>query len=146
VSEAATFRWVSDAPELERALAIRRRVFCEEQGVAVEVELDGLDDSSLHLLALGGRESIAVGTLRLRVDGPVALIGRIAVAREWRRRGIAAQMIEIALARAREERCRRARLAAQVVAQPLYEHAGFSVESDPFDQVGITHVWMGREL
>jgi predicted GNAT family N-acyltransferase len=38
------------------------------------------------------------------------------------------------------------RLAAQIDAQRLYENAGFAVESAPFEEAGITHVWMARAL
>ena len=33
--------------EREAALALRHRVFCEEQGVARELEVDGRDDEAL---------------------------------------------------------------------------------------------------
>jgi predicted GNAT family N-acyltransferase len=55
-------------------------------------------------------------------------------------------MLDMALAAARERGCREARLAAQMQATGLYERAGFSVESDPFQEAGIAHVWMGRSL
>lgn len=115
-----------------------------------EDELDGLDDSAEHLVALapdpdsgGGR---VIGTVRLLVDGDKAKIGRVAVERDWRRRGIAARMLQMALLRAREHGCRRARLAAQLDAIALYEQAWFAVESDEFQEAGIPHVWMGRTL
>ncbi len=38
------------------------------------------------------------------------------------------------------------RLAAQLVAAELYAQVGFAVESEPFEEAGIPHVWMGRRL
>ena len=139
-------RWARTPRDLERALAIRERVFCEEQGVSREDELDGLDPACEHLLALTAGGGRAIATLRLRLAGPVARIGRLAVERDWRRRGIAASMLRAALERAREEGCETARLAAQLDAQRLYESAGFSVRSEPFEEAGITHVWMALAL
>jgi predicted GNAT family N-acyltransferase len=57
-------------------------------------------------------------------------------------------MLEAALARARELGCRSARLASQLPATALYEAAGFSVRSAPFEEpgIGIPHVWMDRAL
>jgi predicted GNAT family N-acyltransferase len=81
----------------------------------------------------------------LLADG-TAKVGRVAVERDWRRRGVASRMLDMALAAARERGCREARLAAQMQATGLYERAGFSVESDPFQEAGIAHVWMGRSL
>jgi predicted GNAT family N-acyltransferase len=139
-------RWMRAPDDLERALQIRERVFCEEQGVSREHELDGLDSECEHLLALTADGEHAIGTLRLNLAGAVARIGRLAVEREWRRRGIATRMLECALLRAREAGCETARLAAQVDAQALYEHAGFRVRSAPFQEAGITHVWMELAL
>jgi predicted GNAT family N-acyltransferase len=124
---------------------VRQEVFCQEQGVPKDEELDGLDDRALHLVALDADGAI-VGTLRLLLAGGEAKIGRVAVKRRWRRRGIASRMLEMALAGARERGCRRARLASQLQATQLYEEAGFVVESEPFEEAGIPHVWMGRPL
>ena len=85
-------------------------------------------------------------TLRLLVDDGTARIGRVAVEAPRRREGIALRMLLMALERARELGCRRARLAAQLEATELYRRAGFSVESEPFFEAGIEHVWMGQAL
>jgi predicted GNAT family N-acyltransferase len=124
---------------------VREEVFCREQGVPKAEELDGLDDRALHLVALDPDGGV-IGTLRLLVTEGEAKIGRVAVQRPWRRRGIASRMLEVALAGARERGCRRARLASQLQATRLYEEAGFSIESEPFEEAGIPHVWMGRTL
>lgn len=84
--------------------------------------------------------------LRLLVDAHTAKVGRVAVERDWRRRGIAGRMLALALARAREQGCTRARLAAQLAATGVYRRAGFSVESESFQEAGIEHVWMGLQL
>ncbi len=55
-------------------------------------------------------------------------------------------MLDEALAEARRRGCTRARLASQVEVVPLYERAGFVVESGVFEEAGIPHVWMGRPL
>lgn len=138
--------WARGASDVEAALALREEVFCVEQGVPREEELDQLDEEALHLLALEPGSERVVGTLRLLLHGSDAKIGRVAVAARHRRGGIASQMLERALARAMQERVRRVRLAAQVVAVALYQQAGFAVESEPFEEAGITHVWMGRSL
>jgi predicted GNAT family N-acyltransferase len=152
-------RWARGPDDVAAAFRVREQVFCVEQGVPREEELDGLDEQALHLLAFerhepagaaGSREQSdgerPIGTLRLLLAREQAKIGRVAVEADRRRRGLASQMLERALARARDSGARRARLAAQVVAVALYERAGFAVESEPFDDAGIAHVWMGRSL
>jgi predicted GNAT family N-acyltransferase len=145
--ERITMRWASGRDDdLQGALRLREEVFCLEQGVPREEELDGLDHEALHLLALDHDSGRVIGTLRLLLGGTSAKIGRVAVDRAWRRRGIASRMLAMVVDEARQRGCARARLAAQVDALTLYEQAGFSVESEPFEEAGITHVWMGRTL
>jgi predicted GNAT family N-acyltransferase len=139
-------RWASSPIEVHGAIGVREQVFCREQGVPRAEELDGFDDDAMHLLALGPDGGTVIGTLRLLMQGSDARIGRVAVERDWRRRGIASRMLSLALERAREQGCVRARLAAQLEATSLYEQVGFAVESEPFEQAGIMHVWMGRAL
>jgi putative N-acetyltransferase (TIGR04045 family) len=143
-------RWTAQPLELEGALALREEVFCGEQGVSREEELDGRDEEALHLVALvpgeeHGEERV-IGTLRVLFEGSRAKVGRVAVQRDWRGQGIASRMLESALAVARERGCEEVRLAAQMQATSLYARAGFRVESQPFEEAGISHVWMGLRL
>jgi predicted GNAT family N-acyltransferase len=142
-------RWATTAEDVAGAMAVREHVFCGEQGVPRSEELDPLDDEALHLVALVPDDAaggVVVATLRLLLGEADARIGRVAVLADWRHRGVAARMLAIASARAREEGHAKVRLAAQIRAMELYERAGFSVESKPFDDAGIPHVWMGRRL
>ena len=139
-------RWAAEPQDVRGAIAVRERVFCGEQGVPPEEESDALDDDALHLVALAPDGQRVVATLRLLLHDPDARIGRVAVLAEWRHRGVASRMLELAVQRAGAEGHAKARLAAQTRAKALYERAGFSVESEPFDDAGMPHVWMGRGL
>ncbi len=147
---AIEIRWACAGEDMRGAFALRKLVFCGEQGVAREQEIDSRDEDALHVVALAPVDGRVIGTLRLLLDAQgavrVAKIGRVAVRREWRRRGIALRMLALALAAAREHGCARVRLAAQLEAVALYEQAGFAVESDRFEEAGIQHVWMGQRL
>jgi len=139
-------RWSRGPVDLQGAIRLRKVVFCDEQGVPVEEELDGRDEEALHLVALAPDGRTVVGTLRLLFDGEVVKVGRVAVDARWRRRGIAGRMLTAALEKAREEGSRSARLAAQLDAVELYAQAGFEVQSEVFQEADIDHVWMGRRL
>jgi predicted GNAT family N-acyltransferase len=144
-------RWARSRAEVLDAFALRERVFVGEQGVPAEEELDPLDDVARHAVAVvdpghASGESPVIGTLRLLVDGEQAKIGRVAVDRRWRRRGIASRMLALALDGARERGCTSVRLAAQLAATEVYRQAGFAVESDVFEEADIPHVWMGMAL
>lgn len=143
---AVRLRWVSGEEGIAQALRVRFEVFCEEQGVPLSEEIDGRDGEAEHLLASEDSGRV-IATLRLLADaGGTAKIGRVAVEVPWRRRGVASAMLEAAIERASASGARRARLAAQTAAVALYEAAGFAIESEEFEEAGIPHVWMGRDL
>ncbi|NAZ38290.1 GNAT family N-acetyltransferase [Rubellimicrobium sp. CFH 75288] len=135
---------VEETDDLGACLAIRRRVFIEEQGVAEALEIDGLDGEAIHLLAReGGR---AIGTARLLLRGEVGKIGRVAVLPEARGRGAGAALMEAALEVLRARGARQARLGSQVHAIPFYERLGFRAEGPVYDDAGIPHRDMTRPL
>jgi predicted GNAT family N-acyltransferase len=136
--------WASGRGDLDGAIAVREQVFCVEQGVPVEEEIDGRDEQAMHLVAV--EDGRVVATLRLLLEGQNAKIGRVAVRREQRRRGIARRMLDLAVEAARAHGCERASLASQLYATGLYEQAGFAVDSAPFEDAGLPHVWMRRAL
>ncbi len=146
ISEQPQIMWARGPEDVQGAIRVREAVFCEEQGVPVEEELDGRDEEALHLVAIDPDQGRVIATLRLLFEGDTVKVGRVAVERDHRRRGIAARMLEMALAAARRRGARRARLASQLEVVGLYERAGFTVESGVFEEAGIPHVWMGRDL
>ena len=131
--------WRTDG---ERLRAIRRAVFVVEQGVPEELEWDGLDERCRHALALGPRE-VAIGTGRLTPD---ARIGRMAVAREWRGRGVGSAILTALLLEAQNAGCTVVSLHAQVHALPFYEKHGFSAQGPEFLEADIPHRVMTIEF
>jgi predicted GNAT family N-acyltransferase len=123
---------------------LRREVFCAEQGVPVELELDQLDQCAIHLAALLGED--VVGTLRILDHGRAAKIGRVAVRATARRSGIASRMMERACAIARQRGFAEIVLHAQVEVAGFYRRLGYVEEGDVFDEAGIAHVAMRRKL
>lgn len=114
---------------------IREIVFMREQGVPEELEWDGLDPACLHVLAWND-SGTAIGTARLQPDGK---IGRMAVLKEWRGRGVGRAMLRTLLQAAIERGLTMVELAAQTQAIGFYERAGFRVSGDIFMDAGIPH-------
>lgn len=122
---------------------IRTEVFVVEQSVPIELEIDGADPDSRHVLALLA-DGTAVGTARLLKTGQ---IGRIAVLKAWRGKGIGSRLVKALVALARKEETRMVYLHSQVQAVPFYEHLGFRETGEPpFDDAGIQHVHMEKAL
>lgn len=130
--------WEQDAAALRR---IRDEVFVHEQHVPPELEWDGLDETCLHVLAIAGDQPI--GTARMLPDGH---IGRMAVRRPWRGRGVGGALLSYLLECARAQGLSEVRLNAQIHAIPFYERFGFNAHGEPFLDAGIPHRRMTRRL
>lgn len=124
--------------DLATCLAIRRKVFIDEQGVSEAEDVDGLDPVALHLLAMQDAEP--VGTARLLVEGAVGKIGRVCVLPQARGMGLGAALIRAAVAELRVmPGVAKAKLGAQVQALGFYERLGFEVEGQVYMDAGIPH-------
>ena len=121
---------------------VRFAVFVVEQRVPESLEWDGIDSRCEHAIA-EDRGGSPVGCGRLLPDGH---IGRMAVLREWRGRGVGGAILEKLAARAQERGFARAMLNAQTHAIPFYERHGFVVTGEPFEEAGIAHRAMERAL
>lgn len=130
--------------EREAAVALRRRVFCGEQGVPAEQEVDGLDSAAMHILALEGGELL--GTCRLLVRGATCRLSRMAVEPAARRRGVGAALLREAEEQARAAGARRIALHAQLHAERLYAAHGYVARGSRFLEAGIEHVSMEKPL
>ena len=122
------------------ASLVRFAVFVEEQGVPREIELDEQDPVSLHAVVFEQGKAVATG--RLLPDGH---IGRMAVLKEWRNRGIGALILQ-ALMEAARPRHTHIVLSAQVQAVPFYRTHGFVTDGDEYMEAGIRHQAMKRRL
>ena len=137
-------RPAADEDELAAALALRMDVFCGEQGVDPAAERDGRDAEALHLVAI--EQGRVVGTCRLLFEGGTARLGRMAVERGARGRGIGAAILAEADRRAAERGARRITLHAQETARSVYARAGYETDGEPFAEQGIPHVTMEKTL
>ena len=124
-----------------QASAIRLAVFVEEQGVPREIEMDEIDAQCVHALAF--EEGTAVGTGRLLPDGH---IGRMAILKPWRGRGIGSAILHRLIEAARRRGDRGVMLSAQVHAVEFYRAHGFETEGEVYEEAGIAHQAMIRAL
>jgi predicted GNAT family N-acyltransferase len=137
---------VASQAELVQVLTIRIRVFVKEQRVPAEIELDTDDQLAIHFLAI--KSGKAVGTARLVMKHGNAKIGRMAVLKSYRRKGVGVQLLKHAVATARKLRARKIYLHAQVAVIDFYERMGFRTVGKVFDEAGIAHrkMILGGEL
>ena len=124
--------WAIASGELR---AVRSAVFIEEQGIPQELEWDDMDARCIHVLAISA-DGTAIGGGRLLPDGH---IGRMAVLKPWRRKGVGAALLGELVAVAMEQGHESAELSAQTHAIGFYRRFGFEVTSEEYLEVGIPH-------
>jgi predicted GNAT family N-acyltransferase len=130
--------------EFEQAMELRREVFVVEQEVEEAEEFDGREDECVHVVAVdGGR---VIGCCRLLPERDVVKLGRMVVAADRRREGVAEALLAESDVQAAGLGASRITLSAQTYVTDLYEKAGYAVTSEPFDEVGIEHVRMEKRL
>jgi len=122
------------------AFNLRREVFVIEQNVPQEEELDAEDFTAIHMVAIA--EGEVVGTLRLLTKPEHIKIGRVAVRRDQRGKGIAKTIIVKAMQAMSEQSGNRFYLTAQTNAVGLYEKLGFVAYGEQFLDAGIPHLAM----
>ncbi len=131
--------WEQDSTAIR---AVRNAVFSVEQGISEILDFDGRDRECVHVLAQVGEGEI-IGTARMLPDGHV---GRIAVHKQWRGRGVGTRLVEHLTKVARERGIAEIHLHSQVQAAEFYSRLGFEARGDRFMEAGIEHVLMVRIL
>ncbi len=146
--------------------AVREAVFVQEQGVPAELERDRSDPHCLHALArdaagrpIGAARLVppfvaAGGCVGAGIDAadaampsePTPRIGRMAVLRAWRGRGVGEAMLEALTAAARERGWPELALHAQASAIGFYARQGYLPVGARFTEAGIEHQAMRRKL
>jgi predicted GNAT family N-acyltransferase len=128
---------VSSQLELVQVFTIRIRVFVREQRVPAEIELDTDDQRAIHFLAIVSGK--AVGTARVVMRHRDAKVGRMAVLKSYRRKGVGEALLKRAILVAKRLQARRIYLHAQVAVTGFYVRMGFRAVGRVFDEAGIAH-------
>jgi len=130
---------------IEDAFDVRRDVFVEEQGVSEDEEMDGRDDEAAQFVAYD--DDHAVGTARVRTpEDDVGKVERVAVRETYRRRGVGKALMERVEAWADDHGFETLKLHAQTHVEKFYADLGYETTSDVFEEAGIDHVAMRKDL
>ena len=139
--EALLVNKIKNKEELEKAFAVRKTVFVEEQNCPPELEWEN-EEESIHFLAeLNG---IPCGACRWRKTDKGYKLERFAVLPEFRGKRIGQAMVAAVLADLPND-ASYIYLNAQHHAQPLYARFGFIAEGEEFEEAGIPHVKMVKK-
>jgi ElaA protein len=126
-------------------LQLRAKVFVLEQGPYLDA--DGVDRQSWHLC---GRDEGGAMRAYLRVVDPglkyaEPSMGRVAVEREWRRRGLGHELVAEGLKRALQAWPGHGnRISAQAHLDRFYARHGFVAVGEPYLEDNLPHLQMWR--
>ncbi len=126
---------VSNQNEMDQVLAIRRKVFIEEQQVPETIEIDKYESLATHIIA--SLDNLPVGTARWRSTEEGIKLERFAVLSEYRGLGIGTALLNFML---REiDRNKTVYLNSQSSAIEFYLRNNFAVIGEIYFEAGIPH-------
>lgn len=139
-----SIKHIKTRAELAQAFDIRRQVFCVEQKVSEEIEMDKFDEIATHILAyIDGKP---VGTARWRFTSEGAKLERFAVLKEYRGKSVGDALVNFVLNELKD--AKHIYLCAQESVINFYEKFGFEIVGDRFYDANIPHKrmnWKRRE-
>lgn len=126
----------------------RFEVFVCEQKIVEEQDFDDKDKVCHHIMLKENERVVAYCRIVPKGVGyDYISVGRVLVLSSHRRKGIAQEMMKVALEFIKNNLDEKTVvLSAQLYAKGLYESVGFNVISDVYDEVNIPHVKMKVEL
>lgn len=126
------------------ALAIRKEVFVAEQGVSLELELEG-EKGPVYFT--GYLNELPVATARVSEEKQgVWHIQRVAVKKAYRKQGLASQLLNAIEIKAKANGIHTLTLGAQDQAQTFYKKLGYHVVGAGFLEAGIKHHRMDKTI
>lgn len=133
-------------PEYDQAVALRYEVLRKPLGLEYTPEQLAQEYDQIHLCAYDAAYRL-LGYLNLTPQSPeVFKMRQVAVAPEAQGKGIGAKLVSASEQLARQLGARRIALHARQTAVPFYLKLNYQIEGDPFEEVGIPHRYMAKEL
>lgn len=126
---------------------LRIDTFVAEQKITLP-ELDLQDLTAIHVYLLNEYQTTALATCRIFQDEAGDwLLGRVAVSKDARGQKLGKKMLEAVHQYLKEEkRATRVSCHAQQYVQKFYESLGYRTQGEVFQEAGIDHIMMTKEL
>ncbi|MCM3743793.1 GNAT family N-acetyltransferase [Sporosarcina luteola] len=135
----------SSEREQADAYDVRKKVFVEEQGVPLSLEIDEFDDTASHFIVYDEKQPIGAG--RIREIGPgIGKVERVCVLKEMRGKHLGNLIMHELENYAKSAEMTKIVLNAQSYAVPFYEKLGYTVTSPEFMDADIPHRAMEKEI
>lgn len=140
-----TVRVATSDHEREDAYSVRRKVFVDEQGVPLSLELDHLDLTAAHFVVYSEDMAIGAGRIRETSQG-IGKVERVSVLKEYRGKHLGNLIMNALEEHAVATGMNKIILNAQSYAIPFYEKLGYVITSPEFLDADIPHRAMEKEF
>lgn len=140
-----SYKLVTGGAELPEAFEVRRQVFVREQGISEDLVFDGHDRGALHMVVKDGERVIGSARVRFLADNQ-AKLERMAVLKRYRRKGIGKEMLLFLDTVWKDKQVQQVIIHAQLEVVPFYKLCGFDELGLPFQEAGIKHIKMRKQL
>lgn len=136
---------LKSSDSIEDAHFVRAVVFQGEQGIPASDDFDDQDASAEQFVAYDGDQP--VGTARYRVvENGVGKVERVAVLSSQRGKKVGQAIMNGIAEVAQSQNLSRLELDSQMSAAGFYENLGYESVGEKFEEVGIPHVKMSKDL
>ena len=136
------FKILNDTNDENKAL--RKKAFVIDRGVPENVEFDGRDSLLLHF-CLYDNDKLAASLRAEEIENYVH-IGRIVVNENLRKNGYGRKLLDYLCNWAKEKGYSFVELSAVNTARGFYEKVGFIAEGDYYEETGVPHIYMKKNL
>ncbi|MBO0585981.1 GNAT family N-acetyltransferase [Sporosarcina sp. E16_8] len=138
-------RFATSDLEQEDAFSVRRKVFVEEQGVPLNLELDHFDKTAAHFVVYSSESPIGAGRIREINDG-IGKVERVCILAEYRGKHLGNLVMHALEEHAEKTDMNKIILNAQSYAVPFYEKLGYVITSPEFMDADIPHRAMEKVM
>ena len=133
------------SPEYDATVELRRAVLRRPLGLDFTQEQLAAEHGDVHFALLHADEALACLVFTPK-DGKTLKMRQVAVREDLQGQGVGRQLVETSEVWARRNGYERIVLHARDTAVPFYLAQGYELEGEPFDEVGIPHRAMFKNL
>jgi len=138
-------RPVKDQKELDDMLYQRWLVLRAPLGMEKGTETDQYESSAFHLVAISNHQ--VIGSARLHLLSPeLGHIRYVSVLEEFRNQGIGTKLMKKLIEIGEEKQYKTLQLKARIQYLNFYKQLEFVEKGEPFDYLGIPHIFMHYRL
>lgn len=139
------YEYGDESQVYQDALAIRKKVFIEEQGVPEDLEFDQLDSKTTHYVGYVDGEPVTTARIHESAAHEYHL-QRVATLKEHRGKGYGRELIIFIERSLRHIPDAKVWLSAQDTALPFYEKMGYSVLGEGYIEADMPHHSMEKYI